>query len=110
MNLGVTICGILCVVFLLFALLFTVLGEKAAILISGFNAMPKEQRELYDKSKMSRDHRNAFLVWAAIQGTGVILSYCVTQYIAIGAFGIWLIVFFKDVHLDEDKAFGKYKK
>lgn len=23
---------------------------------------------------------------------------------------IWLIVFFKDVHLDEEKAFGKYKK
>lgn len=25
------------------------------------------------------------------------------------AFAVWLIVFFKDVHLDEEKAFGKYR-
>ena len=108
MNLGVAACGILCLVFLVFALLFTVLGEKAAMLISGFNTMPKEQRELYDKAKMSREHRNAFLIWAAIQGAGAILSYCFMQYSAIGAFVIWLIVFFKDVHLEEEKAFGRY--
>ena len=110
MKLGVIVCGILCLVFLLFALLFTVLGEKAAMLISGFNTIPKEQMELYDKATMSRDHRNAFLIWATIQGAGAVLSYCFTQYSAIGAFVIWLIVFFKDVHLEEEKAFGKYRK
>jgi sensor domain CHASE-containing protein len=28
---------------------------------------------------------------------------------AILAFVVWLVVFFKDVHLDSEKAFGKYK-
>jgi hypothetical protein len=28
---------------------------------------------------------------------------------AIIAFVVWLVVFFKDVHLDIEKAFGKYK-
>ena len=53
---------------------------------------------------------NSILVWAVIQGIGAVLSYCVSKHIAIAAFAIWLLVFIKDVHLDEDKAFGKYKK
>lgn len=110
MNAGFIICGASCVLFLLLAFLFTVLKGKAAILISGFNTMPKEKRELYNKEKMSKDHRNAFLIWAFIQGVGAVLSYFVSQYMAIVSFVILLIVFFKDVHLDEEKAFWKYKK
>jgi len=110
MNIGAMVCGILCLLFLLFALIFGIFKGKAAILISGFNTMPKEKRELYDKEMMSMDQRNAALIWAAIQGTGAVLSYFFSQYMAIGAFIIWMVVFFKDVHLDAEKAFGKYKK
>lgn len=39
---------------------------------------------------------------------GAILSYFVTPYLAIIAFIIWLFLFFKDVHLDNHKAFEKY--
>jgi hypothetical protein len=109
MNIGCIMCGILCIFFLLSALLFAILKEKGAILISGFNTLPKEERELYDKTKMSKDQRNAFIMWAVILGVGAILSYFVTQYIAIIAFIVWLVVFFKDVHSDTEKAFGKYK-
>jgi hypothetical protein len=49
---------------LLFALLFTILKEKGAMLVSGFNTMPKEKRALYDTAKISKDQRNAFLIWA----------------------------------------------
>ena len=96
--------------FLLLAFIFTVLKEKSVMLISGFNTLPKEKRELYDKEKLSKDYRNIVLIWAVIQGTGAILAYYISQYIAIVAFIIWFIVFFKDVHLDEEKAFGKYRK
>lgn len=109
MNIGCILCGILCMMFVLFALLFTILKEKGAMLISGFNTMPREKRELYDKTKMSTDQRNAFLIWAKILGTGAVLSYCVTKYMAIIVFALWLVVFFKDVHLDAEKAFEKYK-
>jgi hypothetical protein len=91
------------------ALLFTILKEKGAMLISGFNTMSKEERKLYDKAKMSKDQRNACIIWTIIWGIGAILSYCITQYIAIIALVIWLVVFFKNVHLDAEKAFGKYK-
>lgn len=110
MNTGFIACGGACLLFLLFALIFTIFKEKSAILISGFNSMPKEKRELYDKEKLSKDQRNACFIWAAIQGIGAVLAYCVSQYMAIAAFVIWLIVFFKDVHLDEHKAFDKYKR
>jgi hypothetical protein len=97
------------ILFLLFALLFTLLKEKAAMLISGFNTLPQNERALYDAAKLSRDQRNAFLLWALIFGVGAVLAYCLTQYLAIVAFVVWLVVFFRDVHLDAKKAFAKYK-
>lgn len=110
MNAGTIVCGVSCLICLLFALIFTVLKGKAAILISGFNTLPKQERDLYDKKSMSRDQRNTFLIWYVILGIGAVLSYFVSKYMAIAAFAVWLLVFFKDVHLDEEKTFGKYRK
>lgn len=110
MNIGYIACGVGCLLFLFLAFLFTLLGEKGAIFISGFNTIPKVKRELYDKARISKDQRNAFLIWALILGIGAVLSYLISQYVAIIAFVLWLFVFFKDVHLDEEKAFGKYRK
>lgn len=110
MNTGSIVCGVACLLFLLLALIFTVFKEKSVMLISGFNTMPKEKRDLYDKEKLSKDYRNIVLIWAIIQGTGAVSAYCISQYTAVIAFIIWFIVFLKDVHLDEEKAFGKYKK
>jgi hypothetical protein len=106
---GSIVCGMLCAVFLLFALLFTLLKEKGAMLVSGFNTMPKEERARYDTAKLSRDQRNAFVLWAIIFGLGAVFSYFLTQYLAVAAFAVWLVVFCKDVHLEAEKAFGKYK-
>ena len=110
MNIGFAMCSVLCVFFILVAAMFTVLKEKAAILISGFNALPKEKRKLYDQEKMSRDQRNSLLIWAGITGAGAVLSYFLSGYLGIVAMIIWLILFFKDVHMDAEKAFQKYKK
>ena len=110
MESGAVICGVGSMIFLGMAILFTLLKGKAAILISGFNTMPKEQRERYDRERMSRDQRNAFFLWAAILGAGSVLAHLFSmRYAAMIAVVIWLIVFFRDVHLDEEKAFGKYK-
>ena len=109
MNTGFMVCGGACLLFLLLTLIFTIFKEKSVMLISGFNTMPKEKRELYDKEKLSKDHRSIFLIWAVIQGIGAILAHYISQYIAVIAFIVWLIVFFKDAHLDKEKAFGKYK-
>ena len=39
---------------------------------------------------------------------GAVLSYFLTPYMAIPAFIIWLVLFFKEVHFDTHKAFEKY--
>ena len=109
MNIGFIVCICCCLLFLIFALIFTILKDKAAILISWFNSMSKDQREMYDQKKMSKDQRNAFLIWGLIFAVGAILANFISQFFAIIAFIVWLIIFFKDVHLDEEKAFGKYK-
>ncbi len=110
MNIGFFVCIVSSLLFCLFALIFTFLKGKSAMLISGFNTLSKEQRASYDKEKMCKDQRNTFLLWSVILGTGAILSYFISEYAAPAAFAVWLVVFFKDVHLDEEKAFGKYKR
>ena len=109
MNIGFYLCLVLTIIFGIMTLIFTALGKKGAVLISGFNSLTKEQRTLYDTERMSNDQRNSLLIWTVIMAIGAILSYFLSQYIAIVAFIIWLIVFFKDVHMDTEKAFGKYK-
>lgn len=103
-------CGVMSIIFWGMALLFALLKGKAAILISGFNTMPKEQRKQYDRERMSKDQRNAFILWAVILGSACLLTeLTASKNAAIAAVIIWLVVFFRDVHLDEEKAFGKYK-
>lgn len=110
MNIGFVFCAVLAVFFIIMAGIFVVMGEKGAMLVSGFNTMPKEKRELYDKKRMSRDQRNMFLIWAAIMGAGAVLSLLVSAYMGAAAGAVWLIMFFREVHLDADKAFAKYLK
>ena len=110
MGIDAKICGVLSIIFLGMAILFGIMKGKAAILIAGFNTMPKEQRQQYDRERMSEDQRNIFLLWAVILGAGGVLSYLFSwKYGADIAMLIWLVVFFRDVHLDEEKAFGKYR-
>lgn len=108
MNLGFWMCGVLAIPFLIMGLLFAILKEKAAKFVSGFNSLTKEEQGVYDKAYISRDKRNQCFTWAVIMFIGAVLSYFVTSYMAIPAFIIWLIVFFKEVHLDVHKAFEKY--
>lgn len=110
MNIGCISCIIMSVIFLIFALIFTLLKEKGAMLISGFNTLPKEERELYDQKKLSLDQRNDFLIWAGILSCGALLSCFIYDHLSYVALIVWLLMFFKGVHIDTEKAFGKYKR
>ena len=110
MNIGFISCSLLGGLFLLMGALFAALKEKAAMLISGFNTLPREKRALYDTARMCRDQRGAFLLWAAVLAAGAALSRFVSQYCAIAAFAVWLALFFREVHFDAEKAFAKYRR
>lgn len=109
MNIAVIVCLVFVVIFTLIVGVFLMLGEKATIIISGFNLKSKDEKKQYDTKRMIKDYRNSMLIWTLIFLVGAIGSYYINQYCSIVAFVIWLIIFFKDVHLDEEKAFGKYK-
>ena len=109
MNVGIITCSCLSVCFLIIAMIFQFFKEKATILISGFNYKSKEERNSYDKLRISKNYRNMFIIWTLILGIGAILSYLISSYIAIPALIIWLVVFAKDVHFDIDKEFDKYR-
>lgn len=101
-------CGVLVIPFGIVGILFAIFKEKAAKFVAGFNTLSKEEQALYDKAAISRDIRNQCFIWSFIMLIGAVLSYFVTPYMAIPAYIIWLVVFFKDVHLDHHKAFDKY--
>lgn len=109
MNVGAITCAIMAGFFIALAIVFAILKGKSAILISGFNTVPKEEREKYNTLKMSVDIRNALFVWSVVFAVGGVLSYLFSDYIAILALIIWARLFVKEVHLDPEKAFEKYR-
>ncbi|MFC5540201.1 MAG: DUF3784 domain-containing protein [Bacilli bacterium] len=110
MNIGTIICLLLAVVFGMISMIFALLKEKGAMLISGFNTLSKEEQANYDQKKMSIDMRNSLFLWSILLLSGALFGYFLSQYGAFLAIVIWLILFFKDVHLDPKKAFKKYRK
>lgn len=110
MNIGLIACLAFAAIFGIMGLVFALLKEKGAMLVSGFNTLPKAKREQYDKKKISSDQRNMLFLWTVIMLLGAVLSYFITEYMAVIAFLVWIVFFFREVHVDEEKAFGKYKK
>lgn len=108
MNLGFWSCGILVLPFLLVGILFAVFKEKSVRFVSGFNSLSEKEQEMYDKAYICRDIRNQCFIWSSIMLIGAVLSYFVTAYMAVPAFIIWLVLFFKEAHFDAHKAFEKY--
>lgn len=49
MNIGTIICLLLAVVFGMISMIFALLKEKGAMLISGFNTLSKEEQANYDQ-------------------------------------------------------------
>lgn len=109
MNVWTIICLVLAIFCLIITIVFTVLKEKGASLISGFNTIPERQRKKYDTRKMVADMRNSIFLSFLVLILGTILSYFFNKYLGIVALVIWLILMFKNVHLDAEEAFGKYR-
>lgn len=102
------ICLLLAVIFGSLSILFALLKEKGALLISGFNTMPKEEQEKYDRKKMSIDMRNSLFRWSLILFLGAIFSYFFSKYFAI------IAIFFSRVFIWIQKKplrnIGNHKK
>lgn len=107
---GTTMCLVLGVIFALMGLVFAIGKEKAAILVSGFNSLSKEERDRYDTAYISRDMRNQCWTWTAVLTCGAFLTYYVSPFMSVVAMVVWLCLFFKEVHLDVYTAFEKYLK
>lgn len=106
MNIGFVACLVLAILFLIIGIVFALLKEKGAYFVSGFRTL--NHPEKYDKAYISLDMRNQCFTYALILFLGAILSYFISAIIAIPAYVIWAIVFFKSVHLNAEKAFEKY--
>lgn len=105
---GFGMCMSLAVCFALFAMIFAIGKEKTTMLIAGFNGFPKYEQERYDKARMAKDMRNEFALWAVIMLVGALGSHAISGYVAVVAYGVWIVLLVKTVRLDAHKAFEKY--
>lgn len=101
---------IMALMFFVFGLIFAVMREKRASLIAGYNFKSKEERKDYDEKRMSKDMRNLFFIYSLIFLLGAILTYIWGKVWFWITFVIWFVYFFKNVNIDDEKAFGKYRK
>ena len=109
MNNGVWICLIMAGLFFPLALMFMLMGEKGVMLISGFNALPDEQRQQYDQQKMSKDMRDTLFAWGFVFAAGGLLSYVLSAWASVFSFLVWINLFIKEVPWKPEKAFDKYR-
>lgn len=103
------VCFILAAFFAVLAAVFGFLKGKAAVLISGFNDFTQEERKYYDTARLAKDVRNLMLFLTLDMAIGAVLCHFASQYFSAAAFLVFLILLFRNAHLDSDKAFGKYK-
>ena len=108
MNIGAWMCGVLVIPFAAVGLLFGLFKEKATKFVAGFNSFSDEEQACYNRAAISKDIRNQCFLWSAVMLVGTLLSFFITPYMAVPTFVIWLVLFFKDAHIDPHKAFEKY--
>ncbi|MBN2899878.1 MAG: DUF3784 domain-containing protein [Clostridia bacterium] len=96
--------------FFIFGFIFLILKENASKFITGFNTKTAEEKTQYDTAKLCRDFRNhmflvgiIFLVGGLLVGQFGVMSFVV-------ALAVNLVLIFKKVHFNDEKAYGKYRK
>lgn len=109
MNIGFCMCIILVPVFWLIAVLMLLLKEKGAVLMAGFNTLSAEEQGRYDRKRIAQDTQRQYWGWGLLFLAGAGLCLLVSGYVAIPVYGVWIVMFFKNVHLTPEKAFEKYR-
>lgn len=100
----------LCVIFAMLGGVFHHYRENACGLVLGYNYKTKEERTNYDEIRISRHYRNMFLFWAILFLIGALGSVCFGKVCFGVSCLIWLISFCRNIHIDEEKDFDKFKK
>ena len=95
--------------FLIFALVIAMQMEKACRLIGGFNFFTEAQQAQYDRAAIARDYQKLFTGWTV--GAFLFAALCLwLSWWALGAaFILFLFSIGKEMHIDAEKAFEKYK-
>lgn len=86
--------------------MFFLLKDKASILINGYYFISKNERELYDELKLSRDYAIILFKLALILLIGAIGSILISKLVLWISVVIWIVYFVK---FTVTFRFDKYK-
>ena len=92
-----------------FAVVFAVKKEKACKLIGGFNFFTEAQQARYDRAAIARDHQKLFTAWTVGAFVFAVLCLWFSWWAFGAAFVLFLFSIGREMHVDPEKAFEKYK-
>ncbi|MGM9940572.1 MAG: DUF3784 domain-containing protein [Bulleidia sp.] len=102
-------CLITACIFALIAYYFTILKGNAAVFLPGFLLFSEERRKQYDTDRMIREKRDVIAGWATTLLIGSLLGFLVHPFCSAFLFVMWLLIFFRDVNLEKEEAYEKYR-
>jgi len=102
------VCALVGMCIFLLAVVFHIGKGNAADLLAGFNSLPKARRAQYDKTRISRDARNQFYLWAGIFAAGA-LGAILHWGIAVAACVVWVVLLIRGFRLDVETAYESYR-
>lgn len=109
MNELVTTAFIFSAIFIGLGLLFLLSGENGTNYISGFNTLPKDRREGYDKKRIVADMRNRCLKGGLVSLAGGLLAMLFHDAFAILGILAAAVLFFQGRRWTAEKTFENYK-
>ncbi len=98
------------VLFLIFAVYFTVKPEKVSFLITNFDHLPAAQREQYDLQGLGRHVCRAFTLCAVICIAGAFASAAAGSTAYWISTMLWVAVAMITLRVDNEKLLAKYRK
>lgn len=109
MGTGGCICFFMAPFLFILGIIFLIVKAPATKWLAGMQYLPVKERKEYDLDRLAKDTGKQFVSWAGLLWVGAFLSYVLNDKLAMGTFGLWLLLLIKDTHFDPRRDIEKYR-
>lgn len=106
---GGWICFFMAPFLFILGIIFLIVKAPATKWLASIQYLSIKERKKYDLDRLAKDTGKRFVSWSAVLWLGAIFSYILNDKLAMGAFGLWLLLLIKDTHFDPRRDIEKYR-
>ena len=109
MGTGGWICFFMATFLFILGIIFLIVKAPATKWLASIQYLSIKERKEYDLDRLAKDTGKRFVSWSAVLWLGAIFSYILNDKLAMGTFGLWLLLLIKDTHFDPRRDIEKYR-